>query len=130
MGAMRLFRSHSRLTGWIAVVAIFLASIAPSMSHALASANGSSWIEVCTAQGSKWTEDGADDTTPVSSPSHVFEHCPFCSIHSPAIGMPPSAEKASMPVEGHGEFPAAFYAAPCRLYAWVSAWPRAPPQFS
>jgi hypothetical protein len=127
---MRASRAHHRLTCWIAALAILLAALAPSLSHALGSAKGSSWIEVCTAQGSKWIEEGADHTPPAPTAGHAFEHCPFCSIHAPALGLPPSAEIAPLPIEGHGEFPPAFYTAPRTPHAWVSARPRAPPQLS
>jgi Protein of unknown function (DUF2946) len=127
---MRASRAHHRLTGWIAALAILLASLAPSLSHALGSAEGSSWIEICTSQGSKWVEAGDDNSAPAPTAGHVFEHCPFCSIQAPVLGLPPSPELVPLPIEGHGEFPPAFYAAPRTLHAWVSARPRAPPQLS
>mgnify|MGYP001213013553 CR=1 FL=1 len=111
-------------------MAILLTSIVPSVSHAMGAAKGSSWIEICSSQGSKWIEEGTDNSQPAPTASHVFEHCPFCSIHAPGIGLPPSPATEPLPIAGHGEFPPAFYAAPRTLYAWVSARPRAPPQLS
>jgi len=127
---MRAFRAQKRLTGWIAAFAILLASLAPSLSHALGSATGESWIEICTSQGSKWIAEKSDGSPSTPTASHVFEHCPFCSMHAPALGLPPSPEAVPLLVEGHGEFPPAFYAAPRTLHAWLSARPRAPPQLS
>ncbi|HNW61578.1 MAG TPA: DUF2946 domain-containing protein [Piscinibacter sp.] len=126
---MRAFRAHRRLTTWIAALAILLASLAPSLSHALGSVNGSSWIEICSSQGSKWVEDGSDGTSSVPAAGHAFEHCAFCSTHAPALGLPPSPALAPFPIEGHGSFPPAFYAAPRTQHVWVSSRPRAPPQF-
>lgn len=127
---MRAFRAHRRFAGWIATVAILLASLAPSLSYALGSVNGSSWIEICTSQGSKWVEDGSDGTSSGPAAGHVFEHCAFCSTHVPALGLPFSLGLVLLPTEGHGTFPPAFYAALRTQHAWVSARPRAPPQIS
>ncbi|MFO1273602.1 MAG: DUF2946 domain-containing protein [Rubrivivax sp.] len=127
---MREYRGHCRLTAWFAALAILVGSLAPSLSFALGSANDSSWIVICTSQGSKWIEDGSESTSPLKAAHHVFEHCAFCSTHAPALGLPPSPALIPMPIEGHGDFPPAFYAAPRTLHAWMSARPRAPPHLS
>lgn len=74
--SMRDLRAQSRLTSWIAALAILLASLAPALSHALASPTSKNWIEICTTQGSQWIQASADgsDRTPASA--HVLEHCP------------------------------------------------------
>ena len=129
--AMRAVRAHRRITGWIAVLAILLAALAPALSHALASASGSQWVEICTAQGSKWVqagEDGAERGTPPSA--HVLEHCPYCSLHAPTLGLPLVQHLAALPLRLSHQVPLAFLAAPRTLHAWVSAQPRAPPLFS
>lgn len=108
-------------------MAIVLASLAPSLTHALGFAQGGSRIEVCTAQGSKWIDEADDGSPTAPSAAHVFEHCPYCSIHMPDLGMPPSPTVVPLLIEGHGEYPPAFYAAPRPLFAWRSAQPRAPP---
>lgn len=127
---MCAFRAPKRLTSWIAAVAILLASLAPSLSHALGSTAGASWIEICTSQGSKWITEKSDGSPSTPIASHIFEHCPFCSMHAPAPGLPPSLETAPLLIEGHGDFPPAFYSAPRTLHAWASAQPRAPPKRS
>lgn len=127
---MRAWRAHTRLTSWIALLAIVLASIAPSLSHALSSASGSSWVEVCTAQGSRWIDAGEDGSKPAPASAHVLEHCPYCSLHVPTPGLPPATHFAPLPLGLSDELPLAFLAAPRTLPAWVSAQPRAPPLFS
>jgi hypothetical protein len=129
---MRAFRAHCRFPSWIAALAILLASLAPSLSHAQGSVKAASWIEICTSQGSKWIAEPTDSPIAPAAPtaSHVFEHCSVCSIHAPALGLPPIPGLVPLPIEGHGEFPPAFHAAPRTLHAWVSARPRAPPQLS
>lgn len=127
---MRAFRAHRRLTTWIAALAILLASLAPSLSHALASGSGANWIEICTTQGSKWIAAGEDGSERAPASAHVLKHCPYCSVHAPALGLPPSNDSAQLPSRLAHEIPLAFLAAPRTLHAWVSAQPRAPPLFS
>ncbi len=127
---MRAFRAHRRLTTWIAALAILLASLAPSLSHAVASATGTNWIEVCTTQGSKWIAAGEDSSERAPASAHVLEHCPYCSLHAPDLALPPANDSAQLSARLAYEFPLAFLAAPRTLHAWVSAQPRAPPLFS
>lgn len=125
---MRASRAHARLTSWIAVLAVLLASLAPSLSHALAPAAGSTWTEVCTVEGSKWVQAGDDGSAP--SAAHVLDHCPYCSLHTPTPGLPPAAPVVQLPLAAAQAVPRAFLAAPRTLHAWVRAQPRAPPLFS
>ena len=127
---MRARRTHRRLTSWIAAFAILLASLAPALSHAVASATGSSWIEVCTAQGSKWIQADDDGTERAPASGHVLDHCPYCSLHAPTVGLPPAAHAALLPSGLSHVVPLAYLYAPRTLHAWVSAQPRAPPLFS
>jgi hypothetical protein len=127
---MRAFRAQRRFTTWIAVLAILLASLAPSLSHALASATGTNWIEVCTTQGSKWIAAGEDGSERAPASAHVLEHCPYCSLHAPGLALPPANDATLLPSRLAHEVPLAFLAAPRTLHAWVSAQPRAPPLFS
>ena len=129
---MRLHRASRVLTSWIAVVAILMAALAPSISHALSAKNGASLIEVCTALGAKWVQpDGSSkDQAPASGGVHPFEHCPYCSVHANAVGIPAAPVVPALAISSSDLLPTAFLAAPHTLYAWVSAQPRAPPQFS
>lgn len=124
---MNRLRAHRRLTTWVATLAVLLAALAPTVSFALGSRLGASWVEVCTVAGSKWVNAGEGEPAAPAA-SHVFEHCHFCSIHTPAIGMPP-APLAQLPiVDAAAVVPPAFLTAPRTLHAWASAQPRAPPQ--
>lgn len=127
---MRAVRAHRRLTSWIAALAILLASLAPTLSHALASATGANWIEVCTTQGSKWVQAGDDGAERAPASTHLLEHCPYCSLHAPTLGLPPVMERVHLPLPVGPAVPPAFLSAPRTLHAWVSAQPRAPPLFS
>jgi hypothetical protein len=50
---MRFHRTSRTLACWIAVLAIQVAALAPSISLALDVKNDASWIEVCTSVGAK-----------------------------------------------------------------------------
>lgn len=125
-----MLRARRQLTSWIAILAVLVASLAPSVSHALGLNKGASWMEVCSAQGSKWQQTDSDESRGAPAAGHVLEHCPYCSIHAPALGMPPAPEVAPLSLDLTDEFPLAFLAAPRTLHAWLSAQPRAPPSFS
>jgi hypothetical protein len=127
---MRAVRAHRRLTSWIAALAILLAALAPALSHALASATGTNWIEICTTQGSKWIQAGEDGTERAPASSHLLEHCPYCTLQAPALGLPPATLLDPLPLRLSHAVPLAFLSAPRTLHAWVSAQPRAPPLFS
>lgn len=124
---MRRLRAHARFTGWIAVLAVLLASLLPTVGHALAAGQGGDWVEVCTAQGSRWVQAGDDGAGRAPASAHVLDHCPYCSLHAPALGLPPTVETVLPTLRGGDELPLAFLAAPRTLHAWASAQPRAPP---
>lgn len=120
---MRSLRAHRFVATWVAVLAVLMAALAPALSHAM----GSSWVEICTVQGSKWVQvdEGGDNGAPTST--HPFEHCPYCTLHVPVLGIPPVPVTLPLLLAPTDEFPLAFLAAPRTLHAWVSAQPRAPP---
>lgn len=127
---MHAARSLRRLTSWIAALAILMGALAPALSHALASAGGKHWVEICTTQGSEWIQTGEDGTERLPATAHGLEHCPYCTLHAPTLGVPPANGLVQAPARlGHG-VPLAFLSAPRTLHAWVSAQPRAPPLFS
>lgn len=126
---------HRRLAGWIALVAVLLATLAPAISHALNQARSASapspWLSVCTAQGAQQVlpaSAAADDEAghlPGSAP--WLEHCPCCGAHAPTLGLPPAAATSALDEALAHALPRAFLAAPRTLHAWSSAQARAPP---
>ena len=88
-----------KLINKIALFAIVFASLAPSISHALAATNGTSFAqEICTSNGQKIsiqviTSQGQQLTTEFAinkseAPKNItmhFEHCPFCSSAAAAV---------------------------------------------
>ena len=129
---MQFNRPLRALTSWIAVLAILMAALAPTISHALGSKASANWIDICSSVGAKWVQPNAEPTGKAPNPAaaHVFDHCPYCSLHANATGLPPTSVTLALPLVFGDEFPIAFLAAPRTLHAWVSAQPRAPPLFS
>jgi hypothetical protein len=127
---MSRHRFHARLISLIAVLAVLMGTLAPSLSHALAAGTGDSWVEVCTVQGSRWVETGDDGTKRAPGAAHVLEHCPSCSPHAPALGPLPETRHGYLAAGLAHELPLAFLAAPPTALAWLGAQPRAPPRFS
>lgn len=91
-----------KLINTIALCAIVFASLAPSISHALAATNGTSFAqEICTSNGQKIsiqviTTQGQQLTTEFAinkseAPKNItmhLEHCPFCSSGAAAVALP------------------------------------------
>ena len=92
----KLFRKLSRLANRVALFAIVFASLAPSISHAIAAQNGTNVFvqEICTTNGKKitiqvittqgkqlateLTAQTSSDKTPTGIQHHL-QHCPFCA---------------------------------------------------
>jgi hypothetical protein len=113
---------------WIAILAVFTGSLAPSISQAISVVqDGKGFVvEVCTTTGSKMTvtlsvEQGQDQETKKAN-----EHCPFCIVHG-AYALPVNGTLSFAKPESHQLYPQLFYQSPKPLFAWVSLPSRAPP---
>lgn len=128
---MTFFRRHGRAWTWIALLAILGLSLAPALSHALAtSAAQDPWNQVCTAHGPEQAD--AATAAPATQPAHGdplahLEHCPFCALGGIAPLLPtasPIDVPAANAIEGR---PATTDPLPARPEAWRAAPARAPP---
>lgn len=122
---MRFAPAARRLTMWAALLAVLLAALAPTLSRAMAAADGPGALEVCSVAGR-----APDDGTPADGVAHPFEHCPWCSGHLPTPALPPAPPATVPAAEVVREWPAAFLAAPATPHAWSSARARAPPSLA
>ena len=128
-------KSTQKIAAWIACFAILLASLAPSVSHALALAKGGSysWMEICSTAGAKFVKvtDNQNPTSfPIKKTTTHFEHCPFCLTHAGLDGLPPTATFSLPVIPNSSQHPFLFYQAPYPLFAWTTAQSRAPPLVS
>jgi len=128
---MRRCRALQTLTSWMALVAVLMVALAPTISFALGAGSSRAWIEVCSSTGSKWVRTQADpaEPTPLTAAAHPFEHCPYCSLQADALPVPLAPPDLPLPPPAADDMPAVFLHAARTLHAWVHAQPRAPPQF-
>ena len=118
------FRKN-RLVHWIAVIAIAMSALAPTVSQAVSLAkHGQGFaMEICSAEGSKvqiniQNEDQAG--------SAEVQPCPYCVAHS---NIPPSFDKnlKFKAPESFALLPQLFYQSPKPLAVWVTPPSAAPP---
>lgn len=127
--------SKPRLTAWIACFAVLLATLAPSISHALSAAQASNagWAEICTFTGIKMVKvehpEHHDSSAPTEMGLH-FEHCPFCFTHGGSVGLLPTAGFLIPAASRDEALPPLYYHAPRPLFIWAAAQSRAPPSIS
>lgn len=127
---MFLSRVHRRFTAWLAMLAMVLGALAPTVAQAVvASSDRAGWVEVCSVSGMIWVQ--ADTGTPSSdSPSapvaDVSMHCPWCTLHGGAADLPPVSVLAEL-LPRQTEPPPAFFRAVTLTGTWAVAHARAPP---
>lgn len=132
---MRMTKSMHRTTVWMAFCAILMASLAPSISHVVATAKGipNGWTEICTIFGAKLVkigDDAPDSKLPAPKKATHLQHCPFCISHAVSLGLPPNTDFVIPVIKVPHVLPPLFYQASRPLFAWAAAQPRAPPAFS
>ena len=121
------FKRH--LSHWIAISAVLMSSVAPTVSQAVSSTQNVQdiSIEICTTTGVKMTHvidlslsGNADESAQSEG------HCPLCVIHGTYA--PPLNQELSFakPVNSN-IYPQLFYQSPKPLFAWVVLPSRAPP---
>jgi Protein of unknown function (DUF2946) len=130
---MSPFWNKKIITTWIAIFAILLSALAPSISSALTvltvrNGNSPSWAEICSTSNS--TASVNKKTQSSTSDAHESKHCPFCLPHAGNFALPPAAMPCCAVAAGHDTFPPLYYQAPSLLFSWVTANPRGPPPLS
>lgn len=120
----RLFKS---LATWAAFVAVVLAAMAPTVSHALASRGDARWVEVCAAEGSRWVQGGGPGESQAPAGAHALDHCGYCTLHTQEPVLPTVGHEARPIAAAACALPIALLRAGSSARAWASAQPRAPP---
>lgn len=130
---MRVYR---RFTAALALLAMVLGALAPTVAQAVVSASGQAqWVEVCSASGMVWVnvrdsaELGAPSEAPTNPMGDMTEPCQWCTLHGGAAGVPPSAWAWAGPTQG-ADVPSAFLFSATVSSVWAVAHARAPPQAS
>ncbi len=124
-------RVTRRRTAFLIALVMLFASLAPALSHALASASDSAYrrVEACTTQGIRIfvvaTDGSVVDEVPVPA-SVGFEHCQFCALPI-AGGPPPAAVGFIGRIDLTAFVPPVFLHAPRTPHVWLPAHARAPP---
>jgi hypothetical protein len=123
-------RAARQLTIRIALLAMLMAALFPSISHTMRAGAAGAWVEVCTALGAKWVAADSSTTTddPAPTTAHGSQDCPYCSLqaHSPAL---PPASAIGLPATAlQFAVPRLFFLAPRTPHAWAAAQARAPPR--
>ena len=128
---MPLTRVQRRFTAWLAMLALVLGALAPTLAQAVvASSDRSDWVQICSATGMVWVKaDPAAADTERAPMADMGIQCPWCSLHSPAAGLPPApalgfTSAALAPLAG------GLVASPPPAGVWIAAPARAPPLLS
>jgi hypothetical protein len=126
---MRPTRASKTIAAWIAALGILMAALAPALSQALGGDAQASQVEVCTALGPKFITVGESKGAPQPSngSGHLFEHCPYCSLHAAIDAMPPAPAAALALLTLSFAAPRLFLLAPRSSFAWTTPQSRAPP---
>jgi hypothetical protein len=117
-----------QLSLWLAIVAVLMGALAPSVSMALGGngANNAVWAEICTSSDFQPLAPSGEPSVPDSA-NHLFEHCPYCSLHTPTLGLPPVDLSLALPAPAAELLPALFLEGPGQQHNWTVAHPRGPP---
>lgn len=126
---MQMRLSKRVLWIWIAMFAVLMNALAPTISHAMAKAEGNpAAFELCRADKSKplpaaFLLGGEADKKAMS----MGEDCGYCVTHAGSFGLPPSMV-SGLPFAAQSQLhPFLFYRAPQPLAAWSASRPRGPP---
>lgn len=135
---MFISKGKASIVLWIACIAIFLATLAPTVSRALTLASGLALpsLEICSVAGGLRLQampismpmgDGTQESSAPEKSVMRMADCPCCSMHADTLSMPPSS---LVRVSGElitGLLPELFYQSATPLFAWTPVQPRGPP---
>ncbi len=132
---MPFTRATHRFAAWLAMLAMVLSALAPTVAQAVVAAKGGpDWMQVCSASGMVWVqadalEHGADAAAAGDSKKAMADaarHCPLFNLHG-AAGLPPAPLQHAA-LAPHTAPPAAPVRSAIPALQWPAAQSRAPPQ--
>jgi Protein of unknown function (DUF2946) len=130
---MLFLRVYRRFTAALALLAMVLSVLAPTVAQAVVNASGQAqWVEVCSASGMVWVnvsgsaEPGAQSEAPNNPMGDMSEPCLWCTLHGGVAGAPAKPLAFVGPVLGAEPAPAFLFSATV-TGVWAVAHARAPP---
>jgi len=128
---MKYKHATNRITAIIAIFAMLMLSLAPSISSALNTDRNAVrfFAEVCSSDAKKSYQQvdiGSSKTAPDTG--HHGKYCGYCTTHAGKYVMPAITPAGIAVVHQTQIVPELFYLAPTPLFAWSTSQPRAPPQ--
>lgn len=128
---MFISKGKASIVLWIACSAIFLATLAPTLSRALTVASGLAVpsLEICSVAGgmNMLPATLSTDAPDTSKGSMRMGDCPCCSMHADTLSLPPTALVLASGEILTGLLPELFYQSATPLFAWTPVQPRGPP---
>lgn len=123
------------MSAWVAVCALLLGALMPALMRMSPPGGETAWQAICSSVGlQSAAPDGGDklqgNTAPAPEGDPLGDHCPWCSLHTMALGLPPVSLLAMPLLTLRHVLPPLFLSSPYTLQAWTSAQPRAPPRIS
>jgi Protein of unknown function (DUF2946) len=131
---MPLLRLHRRITAWLAMLALVMGALAPTVAQAMVSGGDrADWLEVCSVSGMVWvnadTGESGDRQPDSGAPMVAGQHCAWCTLHGGAAGLPALSVGTALTAR-LTDLPPAFYLAPMAASVWMPALSRGPPRVS
>ena len=128
---MFISKGKASIVLWIACIAIFLATLAPTVSRALTVASGLAVpsLEICSVAGgmNMLPATLSTDAPDTSKGGMHMGDCPCCSMHADTLSMPPTTLVLASGEILTGLLPELFYQSATPLFAWTPIQPRGPP---
>lgn len=125
---MNVRRKPFSIAAWLALGALLLAVLAPTLSQVFAREARFITTTICSASNAGRIQKLiATEEAPAQEHAAVLDHCPFCHMGASLLALPSSAYELPV-IAGASLRPPLFYQASVPLFAWNAAKPRGPPQ--
>jgi hypothetical protein len=132
-----VLRLRQRPAAWLAIFAMLLGALAPTISRAMVPGAGARLLaDVCSAAGVGFVEidrakasrsgDAAVDREG-GQQAHSPDRCPYCCTHAGVAVASPPATGLLVASPGSVRLPRLSFVSPRPRHAWSPSHPRAPP---
>ena len=132
MPSMRNILKPNKFIHWLAVIAILMSAVAPTVSQSLSSKTSSlDYTYVCTASGMK-AEALSGDRSKDTQSNHkqaMGDHCGYC-VFQGTYFVPTDGSIRFDPSKLASFYPELYYQSPKPLNAWIKLPSQAPPSAS